>query len=109
IFITLKNAFIDKYKNKATIDATFTVDVVGQQHKQKEDGEVHVAGRAPEVELPVVAELTNARAFPNVKQKLQDAEGGVPLAVSGAWRVWCEHAGAGVQKQGQPLQPFTTS
>src|SRR5690349_2971885 len=62
IEITLKNSFIEKYKNRATIDATFKVD---KAHKKPnpptKDGDMHIAGRSTEVGLPIVAEIMNAK------------------------------------------------
>src|ERR1700751_563153 len=60
--LVLKKAFVTKYRNRATIDASFFVD---HAHKQPnppaKDGDMHVAGRAPkEVGLPMVAEVVNA-------------------------------------------------
>src|SRR5512135_1955186 len=57
--VVLKKAWVKQYKDRATIDAKFTVD---HAHKKpnaaKNDGDMHVAGRAPtEVGLPMVAEV----------------------------------------------------
>jgi hypothetical protein len=61
IEITLKNDFIEQYKDKATISVSFVVD---KAHKRpnppKKDGDLHAAGRADEVGLPMVAEIMNA-------------------------------------------------
>lgn len=71
IQITLNNTFIEKYKNRVTTDADFTVD---KAHKNvnppKKDGDIHVAGRAPQIGLPTVAELMNAKFHePSVGQE----------------------------------------
>ena len=55
--VVLKRAFVEKYKDRATIDATFIVD---HAHKNpnapSKDGDMHVAGRAQtEIGLPMVA------------------------------------------------------
>jgi hypothetical protein len=60
--LILNDAFIQKYKNKATIDADYVVD---KAHKKPnpaaKDADIHVAGRAPkEIGLATVAEMMNA-------------------------------------------------
>src|SRR5262245_34530634 len=57
-----KKAFIEKYKNRATIDASFVVDHAHPHpNPPQKDGDMHVAGRAQkEVGLPMVAEVMNA-------------------------------------------------
>src|SRR5215831_10476332 len=60
--VVLKRAFVEKYKDRATIDVRFTVDHAHQKPNQPaKDGDMHVAGRAQkEVGLPMVAEVMNA-------------------------------------------------
>src|SRR5437667_89073 len=62
ITIVLQNEFIEHYKGRVTIDAELTVD---KAHKRpnapSKDGDLHIAGRADEVKLPIVAEIMNAR------------------------------------------------
>ena len=111
IEITLKNSFIEKFKNRVTIDAGFTVD---KAHKRpnpaNKDGDLHAAGRAPEIGLPAVAEVMNARfqqpALDLIHQSEQTAQ---PVQLRGVWRLWCEHGGDISFKQGDALQPFTTT
>jgi hypothetical protein len=109
--ITLKNQFIKKYMNQATITASFTVDHVGQvkkpsPSKPSNDGDIHCSGRAPEIGLAVVAEVVNAADLEDAAGKLKDAEGtGQPLQIVGAWRVWCEHGGGSDQVQGAAVSP----
>jgi hypothetical protein len=94
--VVLKRAFVMKYKDRATIDASFFVD---HAHKganpPAKDGDLHVAGRAPkEIGLPVVAEVVNAaRTQEQVAvSRIHAVEGnGSPVPVSGAWRLWFEH------------------
>ena len=62
--VVLKKAWVKQYKDRATIDASFTVD---HAHKNPnaavKDGDMHVAGRSPkQVGLPLVAEVVNARS-----------------------------------------------
>lgn len=113
IDITLDNAFIDKVKDAVTIDASFIVD---KAHKQPnpaiKDGDLHVAGRAKEVKLPMVAEVMNARSQPATAavEAIHQAEGSNhSLPITGVWRLWCEHGGETEQIQGDPLTAFKTT
>ena len=112
IQITLKNSFIEKFKDRATIDATFTVD---KAHKSpnpaSKDGDLHVAGRAPEVGLAIVSEVMNAKDEDAAVQAIHAAEPThKSVKLSGAWRIWCEHGGDDQQVQGAPLtKPFDTT
>ena len=103
--ITLKNSFIEKYKHRATIDAAFTVDAVLRNvHPPKTDGDLHVAGRAPEIGLATVSEIMNAAEQTDAVDRMHRVEGTfAPIMVSGAWRIWCEHGGQAEHIQGAPL------
>jgi hypothetical protein len=111
IQITLENSFIEKFKDRATIDATYTVDKAHPRpNPPAKDGDLHAAGRAPEIGFATVAELMNAAAQAAAVDLIHQAErSGEPLAVRGVWRLWCEHGGDSQHVQGQPLQPFTTT
>lgn len=111
IEITLKNSFIEKFKNRVTIDANFTVDKAhARPNPANKDGDLHAAGRAPEIGLPAVAEVMNARfQQPALDLIHQSESSGQPLALRGVWRLWCEHGGDISFKQGDPLQPFNTT
>src|SRR5436305_8472872 len=111
IEITLSNSFIEKFKNRATIDATFTVDKAHPRpNPASKDGDLHAAGRAPEVVLPMVAEVMNARSAPAALDLIHQAEQSrQALPVRGIWRLWCEHGGDVAFQQGAPLQRFDTT
>ena len=49
--IKLKNSFIDEFREKVTIRANFTVDTTSKIHPPSQDGDIHIAGRAPEIGL----------------------------------------------------------
>jgi hypothetical protein len=50
IEITLKNSFIEQFKNRATLDANFTVDKAHHNpNPPSKDGDLHASGRAPEI------------------------------------------------------------
>ena len=112
--ITLKNTFIEKYKNRATLSTPFRV-VAYRKHDAAEDGDAHVAGLTEDVGLACVAEIMNVKfhqgALASVKEK---AESGDLVTVTGAWRLWCEHpdavkATAGPQIQDDVIPDFETS
>jgi hypothetical protein len=94
--LVLKRAWVEQFKDRATIDATFTVD---HAHKvpnaPAKDGDMHVAGRAPkEIGLPMVAEVVNAGQTGQKKavDLIHKNEGsGTFIAITGAWRLWFEH------------------
>jgi hypothetical protein len=111
IQITLKNSFIEKFKNRVTVDTTFTVD---KAHKRpnppKKDADLHIAGRAPEIGLPIVAEIMNAKDEDAAVDLIHSVEGkNQAIKLSGAWRLWCEHGGESLQIQGAKLEPFTNT
>src|SRR5258708_2963496 len=107
--IVLKRAWVEQFKDRATIDASFTVD---HAHKNPnpcaKDGDIHVAGRAPnEIGLPMVAEVMNAKNDQPAVQLIHADEGdGSFIAVTGAWRLWFEHPPAsGAQIQFADVPP----
>ena len=109
--ITLNNSFINDFKNRATISATYTVDK--SHHKPnapKKDGDIHAAGRAPEIGLATVAEIMNAKEQKSAMNAILAVEGtDNTVTIVGAWRLWAEHAGGEAQVQGEPLEKFDTT
>ena len=107
--LVLKRAFIEEFKDRATIDANFVVDHAHKKpNKPADDGDMHVAGRAPkEIGLPMVAEIMNAAdaGAKSAVTVIHANEGtDASLAVSGAWRVWFEHPPSqGSQIQGKAV------
>jgi hypothetical protein len=108
--LVLKRAWVEQYKDRATIDAAFTID---HAHKKANaataDGDMHVAGRAPkEVGLPMVAEMMNAAGS---SQKatfdlIHQNEGNQKASpITGAWRLWFEHPAAAGQTQFAAVPP----
>ncbi|MEO8596833.1 MAG: hypothetical protein ABI759_26170 [Candidatus Solibacter sp.] len=105
--LILKRAWLENFKDRATIDATFFID---HAHKKANaasaDGDMHVAGRAPkEVGLPMVAEMMNAAGtLQKAAVNLIHANEGKPTSapINGAWRLWFEHP-APLQKQFDPV------
>jgi hypothetical protein len=93
--LELNQSFIEKYKNKLTISVHYTVDAAHKRpNPASKDGEMHVAGRAPEIGLATVAELQNAKDVPDAVSAVKSAEGtGRAITLSGVWRIWPEHGG----------------
>jgi hypothetical protein len=104
IEIQINKAFIEKYKNRITIETTFTVDEAMQNPIAKIfDGDLHMAGRAPEIGLPAVAEIANGDDAKSAADLVHSVEGkGKPIRISGVWRIWAEHAGGAKEEQGTP-------
>lgn len=111
IIIVLKKDFINQLADRVTIDSHFTIKAMSKVHAQKDDGDIHVAGTAPEIELNTVAEVMNARTekLGAVKDLLTANANGTPVAISGAWRIWAEHGGQTEEIQGDALEPISDS
>ncbi len=108
--VTLKRAFIEKFKNRATIDASLIVDHAHPHpNAPQADGDMHVAGRAQQqVGLPMVAEIMNAAAGSEtaaVTAVHQDEGDNQPVAITGVWRLWFEHPSTSPQIQFQTVPP----
>lgn len=111
--LVLSSRFVDSIKNRATITVTLEVDA----HPKKphsissggNDGDIHMAGRADEVKLPLVAEIINARLEPKALSLLNSTQNGKNLSVTGAWRIWFEHLGQADQIQGNEVDMPATS
>jgi hypothetical protein len=85
----LKNSFIEQNKNRATIDATYTVDKAhAHPNPPAKDDDMHIAGRAPnEVGLPTVAEIMNTADENAAVDLVHHVEGTKKTTnVTGAWR-----------------------
>jgi hypothetical protein len=105
--MTLNQSFVEKYKFKLLIESNFTIDrVPDRPNSPSKDGDLHIAGRdAENIGLATVAEIMNARSVPEAVDYVQANQGkAVPL--TGVWRLWCEHAGSEVHRQGDELLPF---
>ncbi len=74
--LEVSRSFIDKYKNKLTIDATYIVDAAHKKpNPPNKDGDMHVAGRAAEIGLATVAEIQNAKDVPDAVASIKNVEG----------------------------------
>lgn len=104
--LVLKRAWVQKYKNRATISASFVPDKTHPTpNTPAKDGDLHVAGRAQQdVGLPMVAEIVNARTFGKPAADFVHTIVGKNQAVTvvGAWRLWFEHP-ATKQTQGTTI------
>src|SRR5204862_437101 len=62
VSIEIDRSFIEKYKNRVTVRTVLKVDkAMTEPLPPPLDGDLHIAGRAPQVELPIVAEIANAK------------------------------------------------
>ncbi len=110
IEVRIDRSFIEQYKNRVGMHTTFTVDkAMASPLPSAIDGDLHFAGRAPQVALPIVAEITNAKDQQAAIALVHDVAGtGRPIRVSGVWRIWPEHAGRAPEDQRKPLPAFDT-
>jgi len=104
--LTLSAKFVNDNKNRATISVQFELDAhLSSAHsiqKGGNDGDIHMAGRAPEVQLPMVAEIMNAKLDgESASVKLMNGTSpGANVPITGVWRIWFEHPSTTAQTQG---------
>ena len=108
--VLLFTSWIEAHKNRVTVTATMTIDKthnhpnsVGQGSN---DGDLHFAGRAEAIGLPLVAEIVNARLADGdagVDAVKAAQQSGDPVEIGGVWRLWFEHPGAEAQTQGETV------
>jgi len=105
--LVLSASFVNQVKNKASISVSLEVDAhLNTPHSISNggnDGDIHMAGRADEVGLPLVAEIVNARKEPPAVALLKTTAPGKTLPVKGVWRIWFEHLGTEDQIQGNAV------
>ncbi len=108
-FVTIDRAFIERYKNRVTISTQFTVDkAMKSPNPNRLDGDLHIAGRAPEIELRLVAEIINAATVDPAVALVQRAESThQAIKMTGAWRLWPEHTML-PEEQGKPVSALTS-
>ena len=105
--LELKNEFIEANKNRATIEASYSIKFAHPKpktpspSKPSNDGDIHISGTAPEIGLLTVAEIMNAKDFPTTLKFVQDQKGGGPVRMVGVWRIWPEHGGESLHVQGE--------
>jgi len=112
--LVLKRAFVEKYKNRVAIDVDFFLDkALARPHPPKEDGDNHMAGRAEQVGLAVMAEIMNAGlpAQKPVIEVVKKTTNAAPVKMTGVWRLWFEHPGGADERhvQGAPVAPLTST
>ena len=107
--VEIDRGFIERYKNRVTITTNFTVDAVPKSPNPRLfDGDLHIAGRAPEIGLRLVAEIKNADAeSAAVALATHAARARGPLPFTGVWRLWPEHA-IGPEQQGDSVPQLKT-
>ena len=101
--VSLKKAWVEKYKDRATIEATFHIDDAHDApNPASKDADLHIAGRSLQVGIPTVAEIMNARTKPAALQEVRNKKGS-SVKVVGAWRLWFEHPPKAGKLQAQNL------
>jgi hypothetical protein len=108
--VQIDRSFVEAYKDRVTIDATFTVDEASPSPNPIVfDGDLHFAGRAPEIGLRMVGEIKNAREVDAAVALVQRAaKTRQPIKLTGAWRIWAEHSLGRPEEQGRPLARIET-
>jgi hypothetical protein len=107
--LTLSSSFVKQVKNKATFPIHLELDAhLTSPHRigrSGDDGDIHMAGRADEVQLSMVAEILNAGLSPQTGSvdAMNQAGSGQIVPVTGVWRIWFEHPSPGDQVQGDPV------
>lgn len=109
--LTLNADFAERYKNRVTISTDYVVDRAHPRpNPPAKDGDMHIAGRSPQIGLATVAEIQNAAEMTAAVNRVHEVEGtGQPIRVAGVWRIWPEHGGEHEHVQGAPLSPFDTT
>ncbi len=118
--LILKRAWVNKYANRATITGQMYIDHALHSPKTPKssapanDGDIHAAGRSPQVGLPMVAEVMNAADNNKSAVTLVDAQEGKNnlVDITGVWRLWFEHPPSGqtqTQNFSQLAKPGNTN
>ncbi len=108
--IELLQSFVERNRNRVQIVANFTVDkAMGSPLPAPIDGDLHFAGRSPQIALPVVGEIANAAKQKEAVDLVHAAEAsGKPLKLTGVFRIWPEHASSNKEKQGEHVDSLDT-
>ncbi len=112
IEIRLRKTFIEKYKNRATIDDTCVIDKAHTKpNAPSKDADLHIAARCKEAALAGVAEIMNAKLETGALEFVKSTAGtATEVSLRGVWRLWCEHGGSDiVHHQGTALEKFTST
>jgi hypothetical protein len=112
IEITLRRSFIDSLKNRVSISLNYQIfKAHSKPNPAAKDGDLHIAGIGNHIGLPIVAEIMNARDYPSALQIVHGFEAtGNKITITGAWRIWCEHAAKGeYQYQGGKFPEIVNS
>ena len=108
--LVLSRVFVDQVKNTAAIDLDrqFAVDAhLKTPHRVKsggDDGDIHMAGRSDNIQLPTVAEIVNARLEKPAVTDLNGTSASQKVSMSGVWRIWFEHLGTEDMIQGDQVE-----
>jgi hypothetical protein len=72
--LELNRSFIEKYKNRLTITGDYFVDAAHKKpNAAAQDGDLHIAGRSPQIGLAMVAEIQNAKLSPDAVKIVHDS------------------------------------
>src|SRR5260221_13150295 len=104
VSIDIDREFIERFQHRVTIHTIFTVDkAMSAPLPPPLDGDLHFSGRAPQVALPIVAEIASAGEEKSAIDLVKNAAGAhQALQVPAIWRIWPEPAGRSKEEQGKP-------
>ena len=106
--IELLTSFVERNKDNVQIKASFKVDkAMGSPLPAPIDGDLHFAGRSPQIQLAAVAEIANAAHQQEAVNLVHAAQfSGKPLELTGIFRIWPEHAASSKVEQGKHVDPL---
>lgn len=113
--LSLEREFVKKYRDKATISTIFNVDALPKSRSAHqvgegaEDGDIHMAGRDTVIQVPLVAEIINARMEKEAMDFIKRLTLGQAVDLTGVWRIWFEHLGQQPHIQGDPFPTPSSS
>ncbi len=111
VTVRFSRAFLEANRERITMETEFTVDVAAQMiNPAAFDGDIHLAGRSPDIGLRLVAEIANAKTAPAAVAAVRRAEATRrPIRMVAVPRYWPEHAIGLPQRQGDPMPRLPNS
>lgn len=110
VTIQLRKSFVERYRNRVTVDSALRVEGPIEELPSFLDGDLHFEGPAREAGFPCVAEIANAASHKEAVDLVRRAaRTRSRLSVSGVWRLWVEHGVNAVQTPGEPQPEYTTA
>ena len=105
VTVRFSRAFLEANRERITLQTEFTVDVAARMiNPAVFDGDIHIAGRSPDIGLRMVAEIMNAKTAPAAVAMVRRAQATRrPIRLVAVPRYWPEHAIGVPHRQGEPM------